>query len=573
MPKLSSPAPSVPPCLSPESARVWARLRNYLCNAERRTLLVIRHDSPRLPRELPLLLAEESGRPLVIAAVSDTEPDPMAAALRAAPGGEFPAGCILTITGAENLAVTAADNSKVALHEFARRLDLRRDQFLPAGGIVLVWATERVFEALAEHALNFISRAAAVLTLAVTRKDEDATPEPTPSPNLDSIHGHYRLPPLPEEAPQELLDALGAFEELAVANQLYMQGGSKIAHALASYDAARDRIEAGWATAFRLAALDTQENKNLGKPVEISARDFARALVAAYPDTGTYVLSLRQHPREQIVWLESQLRAARTIGDRHSEGAALGNLASVHLALGDVRKAIELYEQTLVIMREIEDQHGEGSTLGNLGNAYANLGDMLKAIEYYEQALVVSRDIGDRRGEGNALGNLGLAHAASGDAHKAIEFYNQEMVIRHEIGDRRGEAQSLSSLGNAYAALGDPRKAIECNEQAVIVSRAVGDRRGEGSDLGSLGVAHYALGDASKAIEYYEQQLKIARELGDRRGEGTALWNAALAKYSQGDHPNAIARAEEALKIFEAIEVPSTAKVRTALEKWRGEAK
>ena len=49
----------------------------------------------------------------------------------------------------------------------------------------------------------------------------------------------------------------------------------------------------------------------------------------------------------------------------------------------------------------------EGAWLGNLGNAYAALGDVHKAIEFYEQALVIAREIGDRQGEGADLGNLG----------------------------------------------------------------------------------------------------------------------------------------------------------------------
>ena len=52
----------------------------------------------------------------------------------------------------------------------------------------------------------------------------------------------------------------------------------------------------------------------------------------------------------------------------------------------------------------------EGTWLGNLGLAYHDLGEMKKAIEYYEQALKIAREIGDRRNEGNWLGNMGLAY-------------------------------------------------------------------------------------------------------------------------------------------------------------------
>ena len=527
MPKLSSTAPSVPPCLGPDSTRAWARLRNYVAHAERRTLLVIRHDSPRLPRELPPLLAEESGRQLVTATVSDSEPDPMAAALRAAPGAEFPAGCILTITGAEDLDIKAADDSRAALHEFARRLDLRRDQFLPAGGIVLVWATARVFDALAEHALNFISRAAAVLTLAAAGEGLEMTSPTTTTTPSPRYHGAYRLPPLPANAPSDLHDALDALDELALANELYLQGGPKTAHGLARFDTARDRIEAGWIAAHRWSGLDSDNEDSPSTKDDV--HDFARALLAAYPWAGAHVLSLRQHPRERIVWLEAALAAARHRGDRRGEGSALRNLGLAHAALGDARKAIEFHEQALGIDRMIGDRQGEGSDLSNLGNSYADMGDARKAIEYYEERLVIAGEIGDRPGESIALGNLGRVYADMGNAFKAVSFY----------------------------------------EKALGIARETGDRRGEGIDLINLGLAHAALGDARKAIDYYEHALAIDREIGDRRGEAANLWNSALAHDSLGNRPEAIARAAAALAIYEDIENPWAAKVHAKLAEWQ----
>ena len=375
MPKLSSPAPSVPPCLRPESAAVWARLGNYVRRAERRTLLVIRHNSPRLPRELPPLLAAESGRPLVNATVSDAEPDPMAAALRAVPDGRFPARAILSITGAEDLAITAPDGSRAALFEFARRLDLRSDQFLPDGGLVLVWATARVFDALAEHSLNFISRAAAVLTLAAAGEKTGLAPSGAPSISRESMQRRYAIPPLPPDAPAKMRAALGAFEELAVANELYLQGGPRIAHALAAYDAARDRIEAGWEAARQFRTSESKAVKRL-----------ADALLAAFPIAGIHILSLRQGPREHIAWLEVALDAAREIGDRRWEGVALGNLALAHADLGDARKAIALCEQALVIARDIGDRRGEANALFNSALQLEKLDQRADALARAEQA-------------------------------------------------------------------------------------------------------------------------------------------------------------------------------------------
>ena len=81
----------------------------------------------------------------------------------------------------------------------------------------------------------------------------------------------------------------------------------------------------------------------------------------------------------------------------------LGNLGIAYTALGEPRRAIELYEQPLVIAREIGDHHGQSAALINLGLAYSDLGEPRRAVELYVQQLAIVREIGDRRGEGNAL--------------------------------------------------------------------------------------------------------------------------------------------------------------------------
>ena len=309
------------------------------------------------------------------------------------------------------------------------------------------------------------------------------------------------------------------------ARNLYLAGGENVRAGLALFDRERAHIEAAFAFLSRRAPGDTERAKGM--------IDLVDAVV--------HVSDLRFHPRERIRWQEAHLAAARQIGDRRSEGNALGNLGLAHAALGDPRKAIEYHEQALVIRREIGDRRSEGNALGNLGRAYAALGDPRKAIAFYEQCLKIHREIGDRRGEGNALGNLGNAYIALGDPCKAIAFYEQCLAIAREIGDRRGEGAALSNLGNAYIALGDPRKAIAFYEQRLAIAREIGDRRGEGAALSNLGNAYIALGDPCKAIAFYEQRLAIAREIGDRQSEAIVSWNLGLIHEQQGDLERAVA--------------------------------
>ncbi len=82
-----------------------------------------------------------------------------------------------------------------------------------------------------------------------------------------------------------------------------------------------------------------------------------------------------------------------------------------------------------MIKREIGDRNGIANSLIGLGNAYYSLGDYAKAIDFYEQSLVITREIGDRNGIANSLIGLGNAYYSLGDYAKAIDFYEQSLVI------------------------------------------------------------------------------------------------------------------------------------------------
>ena len=324
------------------------------------------------------------------------------------------------------------------------------------------------------------------------------------------------------------------------ADDLYQKGNENILRALFQFR-------------FIWTQLDSAYNRLLPDQTVFPRPPLADEWLSEFPGRCAYLLDLYLSPRYQIPILETALNAARRLSKKETEGTHLGNLGGTYRDLGDVPKAIEFYEQSLVIDREIRDRRGEGAALGNLGSAYRDLGDARKAIEFYERALVINREIRDRRGEGVVLTNLGLAYADLGEARKAIEFHEQALVILREIGDYRGEGAALNNLGLAYADLGDVHKAIEFYAQTLVIDREIGDRRGEGVILISLGLAYYSLGEARKAIEFHEQALAILREIGNRRDEGNALGNLGLAYYSLGEVRKAIEFFEQTLIIHREI--------------------
>lgn len=275
---------------------------------------------------------------------------------------------------------------------------------------------------------------------------------------------------------------------------------------------------------------------------------------------------------EAIPRLEQVVEAFRQIGDRRSEGIALGVLGVAYADVGELRRAIEHYEQFLGIAREIGDRRGEPGALGGLGHAYAALGETRRAIEQYEQQLAIAREVGEPRTEGAALANLGNLYAALGDAQSAIERHERALAIARKIGDRRIEAQTLGGMAVVCLALNKRRRADQLHEQSLEIAGETDDRKSEGSGLGGLGNAYSDAGDPQKALGYLEQALMIAREIGDRQGEAASLHNSALAFDQLGERGEAIRRMKEALRIYEQIETPRREDARAKLAQWQDDA-
>src|SRR6266702_3596473 len=120
------------------------------------------------------------------------------------------------------------------------------------------------------------------------------------------------------------------------ANQDYLQGEEAVGRGLALFDLERANVVAGQGWAAKVAETD----------------DEAAQLCIDYPIGGEYVLDLRERPRVRIRWLEAALIAARRLMQRGAQGFLLNNLGEAYAALGEAGKAIEFYEQALVIFRE-----------------------------------------------------------------------------------------------------------------------------------------------------------------------------------------------------------------------------
>ena len=298
-----------------------------------------------------------------------------------------------------------------------------------------------------------------------------------------------------------------------------------------------------------LAWLDA-ERPSLIAAVTMAASTGRDQVAMALPlNLGQY-LSRRRRFDDWISTIMVSREAARRLGDRGNETAALGNLGTALVEARRYEEAITAYRDVAAICRETGDRRSVGMALTGLGAALMEVGRFEEAITAQQDAATICRETGDRYGLGNVLGNLGRALWGAGRFEEAIATCKDAATICRETGDQRAEGNALGNLGLALMEAGRQEDAITAHQDAAAIFQEIGGRNGVGNALNNLGVALRKAGRLEEAITAHQDAAAIFRETGDRHLEGMALNDLGVALRTAGRLEEAITAHQDAAAIF-----------------------
>jgi CHAT domain-containing protein len=158
--------------------------------------------------------------------------------------------------------------------------------------------------------------------------------------------------------------------------------------------------------------------------------------------------------------------------------------------LSDFPKAIDYFQQALVVSREIKRQDVESNILNNIGNLYYNsLNDNQKAIDYWQQSLEIAKSIKKCDYQAINLEYIGNAYNYKVKKYQeSLNYYQQALLVARELKDKKIESRLLSHLGNAYKSLEDKPKALEYFQQFAKNNLEINQLNCQSIELYSLGI-------------------------------------------------------------------------------------
>ncbi len=269
------------------------------------------------------------------------------------------------------------------------------------------------------------------------------------------------------------------------------------------------------------------------------------------------------------------LRKAETLAGDLSRPDRLFVTARRAMAAGDVRRAIEAFEELtrllpnnlgavyeLALAYELEGEWALSTrslrriveldpkfvtALFALGRVHIKEGNCEASLEYLHRALSLNVLAGNREGEATVLNAIGLAHFWLDRHDDALRHYSQSLEIKREIGDRRGMSATLSNMAVVYQVRGEYERSVSTYQEALDISEELGDRQGLAENLINLGTVYEEQGMLEQALDSYKRALDIESELGDRMAEILCLNDIGNLYITQGRVDDAEVYIERAL--------------------------
>ncbi|MFX1338750.1 MAG: tetratricopeptide repeat protein [Promethearchaeota archaeon] len=231
----------------------------------------------------------------------------------------------------------------------------------------------------------------------------------------------------------------------------------------------------------------------------------------------------------------------------------LNNIGSVYLTLGKYDEALEKYENALKISNQIGDLSGMTADLNNIGRIYEIRGEYDLALKRYEEALRNSEQLGDLGLKSTLLNNIGMIHGARANFDKALKNYEEALHIVDQLGDLYGKIILLNNIGRIYDEHQNYDAAMEKYEETILIAEQLGDLAKKAGCLNNVGSVYRAKGNLEEAIKKYEEALQIEERLGDPLMKIIYLNNIGMIYASRGEFNNALEKYKIGLTIAEEI--------------------
>jgi tetratricopeptide (TPR) repeat protein len=228
-------------------------------------------------------------------------------------------------------------------------------------------------------------------------------------------------------------------------------------------------------------------------------------------------------------------------------GVTLERLGNVAFEQGSLPQSRKYYSMALDIYRDLHIDEDLPSAIGNIANVQDAEGDIAGAIKSDQQALALFEQTGDQRGSAVTLANMGNLEMERGDLAAAQQDFKSAEETNRKSGYKRGLANALVGQGDVLVARNDLSGGVRLYQEAFKLVEGSDEPEVLMNVHGSLGFAEFLQRQQQTATSDLQKALGFAEKRGDHANATVILAWLARADAANGNAADAAAATSRAL--------------------------
>jgi tetratricopeptide (TPR) repeat protein len=242
----------------------------------------------------------------------------------------------------------------------------------------------------------------------------------------------------------------------------------------------------------------------------------------------------------------------KALTDRASARSMILKTAALHMQMGDVRTAYDMYSEYLRLATIFKDDEGIRAVQLTMLPALR----LLEKEEELTQTVAALQksymEAGNAQMQARAHFESALTFIHRGNDSLALDPLLQALTFAGRAGDSLMVIRVLSTLANTYEAIGATGQAFETFTEALTrTDHTAGSDALRLEALVRVGNVYFRHGHVSEATRFYRAALNAAIAMKDRLAEGYLFIQLGICNLAAGAFSEAVKSIESAASLFE----------------------
>jgi CHAT domain-containing protein/tetratricopeptide (TPR) repeat protein len=260
--------------------------------------------------------------------------------------------------------------------------------------------------------------------------------------------------------------------------------------------------------------------------------------------------------REALKLFRQAVLLAEKSGNRRAQGRALSQAGLVHSYMGDNELARKKLTKALAFLKVAENEP-DPTAKRVYGEALSNMAEVIYSEGYFPKALDQFAGAGkfftgDYEGDAKIHLFAGLIYGSLGVSDKALSEIHRALKLYRAMNHKAGEALALSAEGQFHSFSGHQEPAIELHRDAINIFQSIGDQLGEAIARNGLGQAYDTLNQSALALENYNIAVRQFEDVDALDFVAGMTFKLATFHQREGNHEQALEYYERCLRLSRA---------------------